>query len=406
MNLTGTQQTFPEAQTAQEGSWWAVGALGVGAFAIVTTEFLPVGLLPAIATSLHQTEGSTGLMITVPGVLAAVSALAATVLAGKRDRRSVLVGLVALLALSNAIVALASDFSVVLIGRVLLGIVVGGFWTLGGPLGARMRPQNKAKAGAVILAGVSLGTVAGVPAGALLGELVGWRWAFGLSSAISLLVMLLLVLVLPRMPTRESRGFDDIRRVARLPEVRLCIAAVMVMYVGQFAAYTFISPYLLQVTRIAPLALGGVLLAFGVAAFFGNIVGGWIARFGARIGFLCTTVILSTALLLLALLGDSVGWAVSLSMLWGMGFGMLPIVTQTWLFSSAPKQLEAVQALVVSLSQVAIGAGSMVGGFLVDGWGITSSLLAAAGASLATLLLMGVGTRRARRSRHREPGAA
>lgn len=395
MNFPALETPADEPANRAEASWLAVGALGIGAFAIVTTEFLPVGLLPMIATSLGQTEGRTGLMVTVPGVLAAIAAPVSVMLAGKRDRRWILVALMALLVLSNLMVAFSNSFASVLAGRLLLGVVVGGFWTLAGSLGPRMRPAEGARASALILSGVSLGTVAGVPAGALLGELLGWRWAFGVASGIALVVLLLLVAVLKPLPADDTRKADGVRLTMGLPKVKLGIAAIILLFVGQFGAYTFISPFLLQVTGIAPLALGGVLLAYGIAAFSGNLLGGWAVGRGPRGALISTALVLASALLLLALMGGNAWVAVPLTVLWGLGFGMLPIAMQSWMFAAAPKQLETVQALFVSLSQIAIGVGALIGGLLVDGMGIHSVFWIATATSLLTaaLMLFGAGGR-------------
>lgn len=282
MNLASSVEPELPSLPAAPSSWTALAALGVAAFALVTTEFLPVGLLPYIADALGRSEGSIGLMVMLPGLLAALAAPGIILLAGKLDRRWVLTGLIALLTLSNVIVALASSFELVLFGRLLMGVAVGGFWTVGGSLGARLRPTRPAQASAVILSGVSLGTVAGVPAGALLGDLLGWRWAFGVAGAIALLVLLLLLVVLPPLPAERGRGLHDLRRLLGLPKIRLGMAAVVLMFGGHFAAYTFISPFLLRITGIAPVALSVVLLAYGVAAFAGNLLGGWAAGRDAR----------------------------------------------------------------------------------------------------------------------------
>ncbi|EPN67905.1 carbohydrate transporter, partial [Pseudomonas syringae pv. actinidiae ICMP 19079] len=160
-------------------SWWAVGSVSLGSFATVTTEFLPVGLLPDIAADLGTRVSHAGLMMAVPGILAAISAPSCIALFSHVDRKRLLLGLLSILLVSNLIVALSSQFWLTLTGRVLLGFALGGFWTIAGSLGPRLRPGKEGvKATAYILAGVSIGTVAGIPAGTLIGEAFGWRAAF------------------------------------------------------------------------------------------------------------------------------------------------------------------------------------------------------------------------------------
>lgn len=389
-------------------SWTAVAALAIAAFALVSTEFLPVGLLPQIASELGLSEGQAGLMVTLPGFLAAIAAPMTIAFAGKIDRRWLLGGLIALLALSNLIVAISGSFGFILFGRVLLGIAVGGFWTVGGSLGPRLKPgAQAARASALILSGVSIGTVAGVPAGALLGELLGWRWAFAAASGISVAVLGLLFALLPALPANESaQGLRDIPKLLQNDKIRIGLMAIVMVFVGQFAAYTYISPFLLQVSGIAPVALGAVLLGYGVAGFVGNIVGGWAAGRNLRGALVATGLILGLSVLLLVLLGKSAWWAVPLTIIWGLGFGMLPIAMQSWMFGAAPKQLEAVQAIFVSVAQAAIGGGALLGGQVADRLGISSALWLGALASLAMMLIMAVGASATRISREAEGAPA
>ncbi|QDL38711.1 MFS transporter [Rhodoferax sediminis] len=378
-------------ESPSESSWGAVAVLGIAAFALISTEFLPVGLLPQIAHELEQSEGRTGLMVTLPSVMGALAAPLTIAFAGRLDRRWLLGGLVGLLALSNFIVAMSGSFAAILFGRLLMGIAVGGFWTVGGSLGPRLKPgPQAARASALILSGVSIGTVAGVPAGALLGELVGWRWAFGAAGAISLVVLALLLALLPALPSTATRnGLREIPSLLREPKVQLGLATILLLFGGQFSAYTYISPFLLQVTGIAPVTLGAVLLGYGASGFAGNLVGGWLAERDLRGALVATGLVLGMSVLGLVLLGQgNVSWAVALVIIWGLGFGMLPIAVQSWMFGAAPQRLEAVQAMYVSAAQAAIGGGALLGGLLADSFGIASAMWLGALSALAISLVV------------------
>jgi predicted MFS family arabinose efflux permease len=192
------REDAPSLPKPHGSPWLAVLSVATGAFALVTTEFLPVGLLPAIAAELGVTEGVAGMLVTVPGIVAALAAVLVTVGVGKTDRRYVIWGLTATMVLSNALVALSQSFPLILVGRALLGIGVGGFWAIGPALSTRLvSPEAATRATAVVFAGVSVGTVAGVPAGAFLGELFGWRTAFAAAGAVGLLVLLTQMVLLP-----------------------------------------------------------------------------------------------------------------------------------------------------------------------------------------------------------------
>jgi predicted MFS family arabinose efflux permease len=238
----------------------------MGAFALVTSEFLPIGLLPDIARDIGVTHGQAGLMVTLPGVLAALAAPLSVHFAGGLERRRVLLILLALLVVSNLVVALSSSFLVVLFGRALLGIAIGGFWSIAGALGPRLRPgPDGVRAAAVILGGVSLGTVAGLPAGALMGELLGWRYAFGASAVLAAIAIGAIFALLPIVQPIASAGLRDMIALLRQGKSRTALLAASVMYTGTFGAYTYVAPFLSQQAGIAGEMLSLLLFASGAA---------------------------------------------------------------------------------------------------------------------------------------------
>lgn len=371
-------------------SWWAVGALAASSFALVTTEFLPVGMLQLMADELATTPGRVGLSVTVPAVVAAIVAPLTIAFAGAVDRRRLLVLLLAMLAASNLLVATAQGFTQLLAGRVLLGVAVGGFWTIAGALGARLRPGSEGvRANALVLAGVSLGTVAGVPVGALISDLFHWRWSFGLAGGLTALSILAVLRLVPPLPAQARQGVREMGRVLKSRATGAALVAAMLIFVGQFAAYTYIGPFLHASIGIAGQRLGLVLLAYGGAGFLGNLAGGWLAGSDARRAAMTTAALLGFALLALPAAGAWPWVSIALVVLWGVGFGMLPISLQSWLFSTAPQRIESIQAIFVSVAQTAIGAGALVGGLLVDHSSAAMALYAGAAAALATLALIG-----------------
>ena len=175
------------------GSWLAILAVSIAAFALVTSEFLPVGVLNDVATDLNISVGTAGLIITLPGVMAALAAPSLPVIFKQLDRRYVLIVLTAIMVLANALTAFADDFNVLLISRMILGIAIGGFWATAIALSGKLAPAHLpiAKATAVVMAGVTLATVLGVPIGTWLSEFYGWRSAFGITAIIGFVVLLL-----------------------------------------------------------------------------------------------------------------------------------------------------------------------------------------------------------------------
>ncbi len=372
-------------------TWAAVASVGTGAFALVTAEFLPVGLLPAIAADLGVTEGRAGLTVTMPGLLAALAAPALTVATGRLDRRIVLWGLTALLVVSNAIVALAPDFVSVLIGRLLLGLGVGGFWAIGVTIGPRLVPPAQViRATSLIFAGVSLGTVAGVPTGALIGEMLGWRAAFAATGALGIVVLAAQMALLPRLKPARAVRLRDLPALFTVPKARIGLLAALLLFVGQFAAYTYVTPFLVQVPQMGPAAVTGLLLVYGIAGFVGNSAGAWVA--GRDVGLAVTLAagLIGVATLSLPLWGENQIAATVIVALWGLAFGAMPISIQSWMFRAAPHALETGAALFVAIVQIALASGALAGGVAVDHAGVSAAMILGGGFALATALLIGL----------------
>ena len=230
------------------------------------------------------------------------------------------------------------------------------------------------KATSIIFSGVTMGTVLGVPLGTLLGNLLGWRSAFGAFSILVLMVVAALVKLLPTLQPEKSLGLAQIPSVLKLRKVQVGLIAVIFIFIGQFSAYTYISPFLFQVSGVSSNVLSGVLLAYGVSGIFGNIFCGWLVERNVRFGVLVATLLLGAAQVLLLLTPNHDSLAVMEMVIWGFGFGMLPIALQSWIFKAAPEQLESVAALFVSLSQLAVAVGALVGGAVVDLYGIQCAL--------------------------------
>jgi predicted MFS family arabinose efflux permease len=377
-------------QQAPSGSaWLAVLSVALGAFALVTTEFLPVGLLPGIASELRVTEGMAGMMVTIPGLVATVAALAVPLAAGKSDRRYVIIGLMVLLAISNGIVALSSSFALTLFGRALLGIGVGGFWAVGGGLGPRLVPAMwAARATSLIFAGISLGTVAGVPAGALIGELVGWRVAFGAGAVLAVLGAAAMLALMPALPTAVAMKARDLPQLLRIKKARLGMLATALIFIGQFSAYTYITPFLGQVAGMSAKTISALLLTYGAAGFVGNLIGGWAVARSVRGALIATGLVLGLSSLVMPLFGANMVAATALMVIWGLAFGSMPISVQTWMFQAAPDAMESGGAVFVSTAQISLATGALVGGVSVDHLGIPSALVVGGLFAIAMALLI------------------
>lgn len=375
-------------QAPPKSRWAAVAVVALGTFLLVTAEQLPIGLLTRVGSALAVSEGTAGLMVTVPSLVAAVAAPLVPVLVGGMDRRLLLLGLMGLMTLANVASALAPSFTVLVTSRVLVGVAIGGFWAVASGLAVRLvAPAAVPRATAVIFGGVGAANVFGVPLGTLLGDFSGWRVAFATLSALALLALLALLAVLP--PLAASRPVRPRLLAAQFrdPGVRVGILATFLIVTGHFAAYTFVSPALQRLSGIDERLVGPLLFAFGAAGMAGNFIAGAALARGPHRTVLVIAVALAAAMPLYPVLGGTPAGGAVLLIAWGLAFGGVSVGLQTWMIKAAPQAVEAASSLWVAVFNLSIGLGALVGGVIVDSLTLQAVLwvggafaLAAAGA--------------------------
>tara|TARA_R110000824_G_scaffold40490_1_gene121364 strand:- start:24339 stop:25508 length:1170 start_codon:yes stop_codon:yes gene_type:complete len=372
----------------QAPRWWAVVAVMIGIFLLVTAEQLPIGLLSQVAASMGVTPGMAGLMVTVPGVVAAFSAPLLPVAVGRLDRRIMLTVLMLVMVAGSVLSALASSFSLLLAARVLVGLSIGGFWAVAGSIAPRLVPQAQVpKAMTMIFGGVAAASVLGVPLGTLLGDLSNWRVAFGALGVFSLLTTIALWCWLPPLPPREPVRLRVLAQQFSNRGVRVAVLTTGFVVVGHFAAYTFISPILQEISGISQRHVGSLLLLYGAAGIVGNIAAG---MFAGRHPYRAVLAIPSLLLLVVAVfpvLGVQPSSGVMLLMAWGAVFGSVSVSIQTWILRTAPNT-EAATALMAFTFNMSIGLGAMLGGRIVDGTSLPIAMWAASGLFLLGALLV------------------
>ncbi|MGY6283730.1 MFS transporter [Methylorubrum extorquens] len=374
-------------------NWVAVISLGVASFALVTSEFVPVGFLPAIAQEFDVTGGYAGLLVTVPGVVAAVTAPLAAVACGRFDRRHVLLLLTFLFAASNVIVALSTTFGPVLFGRVLLGIGVGGFWTIGGSMGPRLVPgPGSVRATGIILSGIALGTVVGVPIGTVIGDTMGWRWAFWATAAVSLCILAVQWRVLPSLTSETVTSFRRLRECVGYGPVAVGLLMTLLSFSGHFAAYTYVTPLMAVNASIDGSLIGMLFAVYGVGTILGNLTASYLIGTDVRPVLLASCTGVGLAALGLGFQPQGL-LAVSACLLaWGISYGALPVSLQTWMFRAYPRAPESVTSLFVFVAQFSIGGGSLIGGACLDLLGPSAPFWAGGLCALCTMPLILLGT--------------
>ncbi|WP_140627275.1 MFS transporter [Methylibium rhizosphaerae] len=403
MSATSCSQSLDAAASAacapaNPARWPAVVSLALGVFGLVTAEFLPASLLTAMATDLGISAGAAGQAVTATALVGAVAAPSIPLLTRRFDRKAVLLALTLLLVLSNLMAATADSFAVLLAARVMLGVALGGFWSMAAALAMRLVPETLfARAMSVVLTGVSVATVCAAPVGAWMGDLWGWRSAFVAAGVVSVLTLVFQWLTLPALPPRDNPDLRVLGRLLARPGVRVALLAVLLVISGHFAGFTYIRPLMEDVTHLSVSAISAVLLGYGIGGFFGNFAGGLIAERSERHAIVAGGAVIAVLAASLLVAGSSAVVTAVAVALWGFAFGAFPVGFQTWIVRAAPDQAEGAGGLLVAAFQVAIASGAVGGGLLVDHIGaLGGPAFAAAALALGTVLTLRYGPRPAR----------
>jgi predicted MFS family arabinose efflux permease len=374
--------------------WIAVSSVAAAAFTLVLSEFIVVAVLPDLVRQFGISAGTAGLTLVLPGLLAAVAAPVLTLAFGSLDRRVVLWGLTGTVALSDLLAAFAPSFALVMAARLLLGAAIGAFWTIGAGVGPRLVPAARVtRATSLIMAGISAGTVVSLPVGNLVAQHWGWRSALFGVGALSILALLLQLRVLPRMPAGRALHASDVFGLLRRPRARIGLVLSALLFFGHFGAYTFVSSYLGERAGFSPGTVAVLLLLYGIAGFAGNFTAG--ATLDRSL-----PATLGTAAAILALSVFALGvWSAQPLVIvalgaWGIAFGAVPLSLQTNMMRD--QAAEGALALFVTVSQLALAAGSFAGGLVVDHAGLATDYLVFALPAVAAVLVAATALRRLR----------
>lgn len=359
--------------------WGGVFAMTLCVFALIASEFMPVSLLTPIAVDLRVSEGWAGYGIAISGAFAVLTSLSIARLAGNLDRRSVLLLLTALMAVSGLVVALATSYGVYMLGRALIGVVIGGFWSLSAATAMRLvPPADVPRALAVFNGGNALATVIAAPLGSYLGGMIGWRGAFLCLLPLAGVALVWQGVSLPRMPAQIAGPRRSVLGLLRHRVVLLGMTACAAFFMGQFALFTYVRPFLETVTHAGPATLPWMLLGIGVGGFLGTMaIGASIRR-----GLYRTLVALPLLMALIAVVLIPLGakpWPVAMLLAtWGFFATAAPVGWWSWLARTFTEDAEAGGGLMVAVVQCAIALGSTVGGVLFDRFGFAITFLASA----------------------------
>ncbi|KZN20078.1 MULTISPECIES: MFS transporter [Pseudomonas] len=348
-------------------SWGAVFAMSLAAFVLVASEFMPVSLLTPIATDLHVTEGQAGQGISVSGLFALFTSLLIASVAARIDRKPLLLSLTLLMILSGTVVAFAPNYWVFMIGRALIGVAIGGFWSLSAATAMRLVPDDQiTRAMATVNGGNALATVIAAPLGSFLGALIGWRGAFLCVIPVAIAACVWLLSSLPPMKSQSGSGTGNVFKLMKRTPVALGMVAVSVFFMGQFMLFTYLRPFLETVTHVSVSMLSLMLLVLGIAGLAGTFLIEAFLKNGLHRTLIVIPILMAVIALALVSFGSSAAITTVLLGLWGLVATAAPVGWWTWLAKTLPDAAEAGGGLMVAIIQLAIASGATVGGLVFD----------------------------------------
>lgn len=351
-------------------------ALGGAAFVSVTSEFLPTGLLPEMASSLAVSPSQIGLLVTIFAATVVVTAAPLAALSRHRSRKGLVILVLAVISLASLGAALAPSYGLLVVARIVGGLAHGLFWAVVGAYAAHLVPKHQiARAVAIITAGTTAAFVLGVPVGTALGHAVGWRSAFGVVAAAVAILALVIARLLPTVDHSVPLSTGEIplpmRRDPSLRAVLQICVAVGIVLIGHNLYYTYIAPYIITVAGLPAQSVSPILFLYGGAGAAGLLLAGVLGDRYPRSTLLAATALAAGSVLAIGL-APGATWLVLVAIAaWGVGLGLVPPLLQTRLLHAAsPRLRDTASAYLTMAFNAAIGGGALVGGILLDGIGL------------------------------------
>jgi predicted MFS family arabinose efflux permease len=389
MNTTTVELTEKRVQ-----AWSAVGSMTLCVAMLIASEFMPVSLLTPIAADLHATEGMTGQAISISGLFAVITSFFIATVAGRFDRRHVMIILTGLMSTSLILIAMAPNFAVLMVARALLGVVIGGFWSLATATVMRLVPEQQVqKALGLIYTGNAVATAFAAPIGSYLGGVMGWRGVFWALVPFAVVSAIWQWTSLPAMQPQAPNPAGKLVRLLKRRHVAFAMAGVMFTFAGAFCTFTYLRPFLETYTRATVPQISLLLLGLGLAGFGGTYgATALIRRHQYRLLAALPLALAAATLGVLAAGRDL--WAVAAAMIaWGAVNSAIPVAWSAWLTKGVADEPEVGGGLMVGAIQLAIMIGAALGGSLLDHLSIAATLSCGAVLLVIAPMITGNGSR-------------
>lgn len=378
----------------------ALLALTISAFAIGTTEFVIVGLVPTIADQLSISLPSAGLLVSIYALGVAVGAPVLTALTGKLPRKQLLVWLMVLFTAGNLLAWLSPNYETLIAARLITGLAHGVFFSIGSTIATSLVPKEKAASAiSIMFGGLTVALVTGVPLGTFIGQHFGWRETFLAVSAIGVIALISSMILVPKnIPMRAVASLKDQLKVLTHPRLLIIYAITALGYGGVFTAFTFLAPMMQDLAGYSPAAVSWILLGYGVSVAIGNIWGGKLAdRHGAVPALKFIFAALAALLLVFQFTASShIASLVTVLVMGIFAFGNVPGL-QVYVVQKAeeftPNAVDVASGLNIAAFNVGIALGSIIGGQTVQSYGLAQTPWIGALIVVGALLLIGVSGR-------------
>lgn len=370
--------------------WAAVATLGLGVFTITTTEIMPIGLLAPMADDLDVSEGMIGLTVTFFAAVAAIASPTLATATRRLDRRVILLTVLAMFAVGNALTALAGNYVLLVAVRAVIGCALGLMWAIVAATAVLLVPASASvRATTIAFSGVSIASVAGMPLGTFVGQSLGWRAAYwGLAGLSAIAFVALAVFMRPTAPV-GSVSLRKLPAVLRNRVLASTLGVTALVIIGAYAAYTYVTPFIVDSIGIDDDLVSAVLLAMGAAGVAGNFAAGAFMTRATSLRWALTGLVgsLAGALALVLITAPIAASAIVMLLAWAAAYAAIPVGLQTTVFRAAPQAREAATTLYATTFNSSIAIGALVGAIAIDRGGPSTPIAVGALCCVAAALL-------------------
>ncbi|MFC1167435.1 sugar transporter [Pasteurella multocida] len=374
-------------QAARQRQFARVITFALAGFVFNTTEFIPVALLSDIAQSFAMPVSQTGLMITVYAWVVSLMSLPFMLLTAKAERRGLLIKLLVLFILSHLLSMIAWDFWVLVLARIGVALTHSIFWAITASLVIRVAPKDKKSQAIGLLAiGCSLAMILGLPLGRLIGQFFGWRATFAIIALIAIGILCLFYQLLPHLPSKNAGSLNSLPTLFKRPLLLGLYALTMIIISAHFTAYSYIEPFMLNISTMSHSMATFVLFVFGLSGITASLLFNRYYNAGP-IRFILFSMGLLTATLLLLFIASQQTWTMFLlTFFWGIGIAGIGLGLQIRVLHLAPDATDVAMAIYSGIYNIGIGVGALLGNQVMQHYGLAN--IGVAGALFAVFGLV------------------